>query len=151
MNKFIARFYILFIIVSFSKLNAQVNFIWEKRYTSSGNNQDYGKAIAVDASGNVYVTGTAWDNSSSSYNIVTIKYNAFGVQQWIHSYNGTANGIDEGRDIVVDANGYRFGKYPLGFPVVLALGETFKIRWLVNPILAPATQPTLQVLRILSH
>ncbi|GIV30438.1 MAG: hypothetical protein KatS3mg028_1504 [Bacteroidia bacterium] len=106
MSKFIAKFYILFIIVSFSKLNAQVNFLWEKRYTSSGNNQDYGKAIAVDASGNVYVTGTAWDNSTSSYNIVTIKYNAFGVQQWIHSYNGTANGIDEGRDIVVDANGF---------------------------------------------
>lgn len=39
---------------------------------------------------------------------------------------------------VVDANGYRFGKYPLGFPVVLALGETFSIRWLVNPILAGA-------------
>lgn len=37
---------------------------------------------------------------------------------------------------VVDVNGYRFGKYPLGFPVVLALGEILDIRWLINPILA---------------
>ncbi len=37
---------------------------------------------------------------------------------------------------VVDYQGYRFGKYPLGWPVVLSLGEMIGIRWLVNPILA---------------
>jgi hypothetical protein len=37
---------------------------------------------------------------------------------------------------VVDYNGQRFGKYPLGWPVVLSLGERFGIRHLVNPLLA---------------
>jgi 4-amino-4-deoxy-L-arabinose transferase-like glycosyltransferase len=37
---------------------------------------------------------------------------------------------------VVDYNGQRFGKYPLGWPVVLALGERLGVPYLVNPVLA---------------
>lgn len=36
---------------------------------------------------------------------------------------------------VVDYNGLRFGKYPLGWPAVLAVGEFLKVRFLVNPLL----------------
>jgi len=36
---------------------------------------------------------------------------------------------------VVDYNGQRFGKYPLGWPVLLAVGERMGIRFLVNPLL----------------
>jgi hypothetical protein len=36
---------------------------------------------------------------------------------------------------VVDHNGLRFGKYPLGWPVVLSFGELTHTRWLINPIL----------------
>jgi 4-amino-4-deoxy-L-arabinose transferase-like glycosyltransferase len=37
---------------------------------------------------------------------------------------------------VVDHNGQRFGKYPLGWPVVLAIGIRLGIRSMVNPLLA---------------
>jgi 4-amino-4-deoxy-L-arabinose transferase-like glycosyltransferase len=37
---------------------------------------------------------------------------------------------------VVDYNGLRFGKYPLGWPVLLAIGIRLGIRQLVNPLLA---------------
>jgi 4-amino-4-deoxy-L-arabinose transferase-like glycosyltransferase len=37
---------------------------------------------------------------------------------------------------VVDAHGFRFGKYPLGFPVVLAFGELTGTRWLINPAIS---------------
>jgi hypothetical protein len=37
---------------------------------------------------------------------------------------------------VIDYNGQRFGKYPLGWPAVLAVGERLGIRFLINPILA---------------
>jgi len=36
---------------------------------------------------------------------------------------------------VVDYQGYRFGKYPLGWPALLALGELLNLRYLVNPLL----------------
>jgi hypothetical protein len=37
---------------------------------------------------------------------------------------------------VVDYDGQRFGKYPLGWPVLLAIGVRFGIRALINPLLA---------------
>ena len=37
---------------------------------------------------------------------------------------------------VIDYQGQRFGKYPLGWPATLALGEYFGLRALVNPLLA---------------
>ena len=37
---------------------------------------------------------------------------------------------------VVDYNGQRFGKYPLGWPIILAIGEKTGLRPLINPILA---------------
>ena len=37
---------------------------------------------------------------------------------------------------VVDYNGQRFGKYPLGWPVVLSFGERLGMRTLINPLLA---------------
>lgn len=39
---------------------------------------------------------------------------------------------------VVDYNGQRFGKYPLGWPIVLALGILLNARAWINPILAGA-------------
>lgn len=37
---------------------------------------------------------------------------------------------------VIDFNGQRFGKYPLGYPVVLSLGMRLDARQVVNPLLA---------------
>lgn len=37
---------------------------------------------------------------------------------------------------VVDLDGQRFGKYPLGWPVMLAVGVLFGVRSIVNPLLA---------------
>lgn len=37
---------------------------------------------------------------------------------------------------VVDHNGQRFGKYPLGWPVILAIGVRLGIRSMINPLLA---------------
>lgn len=37
---------------------------------------------------------------------------------------------------VIDYNGQRFGKYPLGWPVVLSFGVRLGIHYLVNPLLA---------------
>jgi hypothetical protein len=36
-------------------------------------------------------------------------------------------------------NGRRVGKYAIGWPLVLALGERFNLGWLVNPLLGAAT------------
>jgi len=40
---------------------------------------------------------------------------------------------------VVDHEGVRFGKYPPGWPMILAVGVLAGIPWIVNPLLASAT------------
>ena len=95
----------VFFIVSFTSLNAQINVLWESRFTSAGLNNDSGKEISIDASGNVYVTGTSFTNATNGFDIVTIKYDPLGNPLWTSTFNGSASSLDEGRDIAVDVSG----------------------------------------------
>jgi len=79
---------------------------WVARYTGQGN-FDQASAIAVDSSGNVYVTGSSED-SDFRYDIVTVKYNAAGQQQWVARYNGPASDEDEAIGIAVNDSGNVF-------------------------------------------
>ena len=80
---------------------------WVARYNNDGkpNANDRTVAIAVDSSGNVYITGTsqAAENGASDY--ATVKYNGAGVQQWVARYNGPANDSEFAEAFVVDKAG----------------------------------------------
>ncbi len=93
--------FVLTACISISSI-AQVSILWSQSYTSTGNNIDRSIEMVLDAAGNSYVTGIG-RGSSGNFDIVTIKYNAAGVQQWISSYNGVGNGLDEARGIAIDA------------------------------------------------
>jgi uncharacterized delta-60 repeat protein len=90
-------------IFIFCSAGAQINVQWVGRYTSAGNNIDRAKSMVVDPAGNSFVVGTGWNGSN--FDIVTIKLDANGSQQWASSYDGTGNGYDEARAIVTDAAG----------------------------------------------
>ncbi|MCI0448231.1 MAG: SBBP repeat-containing protein [Chlorobi bacterium] len=63
-----------------------------------------GNAIAVDNSGNSYVTGYCYEIFSGN-DIITIKYNEFGDTLWVRSYNGSSSNNDEGKGICTDSYG----------------------------------------------
>jgi hypothetical protein len=80
------------------------NELWVKRYNGPGNNRDDACAIALDGSGNVYVTGVSF-GSGTSFDYATIKYDNNGNELWVKRYNGPGNGTDNACDIAVDGSG----------------------------------------------
>jgi hypothetical protein len=88
------------------KYNAQGETLWARTYHDYSGSR-YGNAIAVDDSGNVYVTGHSWANPNPV--TVTIKYDRFGNQKWVKTYDpGAYYGTPPntaGTDIAVDKMG----------------------------------------------
>jgi uncharacterized delta-60 repeat protein len=78
--------------------------VWRARYNGAENGDDRAFAIAVDVSGNVYVTGESW-GSDKHYDYATIKYSSTGEEQWEARYNGTGNSDDNAAAIAVDPAG----------------------------------------------
>lgn len=81
------------------KYDATSNQVWVARYDGPGNTDDIATALAVDRSGNVYVTG----GSGGDY--ATVKYNTSGVEEWEARYDGIGNSGDAATALAVDKSG----------------------------------------------
>jgi hypothetical protein len=119
---------------------------WTDAQSAGGTNHDYSQSIAVDVSGNVYVTGnfqgtfTFGAGSSVAYSpdMFVIKFNSTGTPQWIQSAGG--NYFDTGRGIAVDKSGNIFvtGFYSLGgtssgfIKISLGLNDSFIVSYNAN-------------------
>jgi hypothetical protein len=79
---------------------------WVNKYNGS-NGLDRGNAIALDQFGNVYASGESVGSSATS-DLTTILYDGNGIRKWIARYNGTDNGEDVARTMVIDAAGYLY-------------------------------------------
>jgi hypothetical protein len=97
------------------KLNSSGDYQWHTFYGSGGNANVYGKGIAIDGGGNVYVSGISWQtwngpnnapplNASGSFAI--LKLNSSGAYQW-HTFDGSGSdyvngmGMDGSGNLVV--------------------------------------------------
>jgi uncharacterized delta-60 repeat protein len=75
---------------------------WVARYNGPISEPDRATAIAVDASGNSYVTGYS---QGVDLDFATVKYNANGAQQWVARYDGPAHSGDIAYAIALDNAG----------------------------------------------
>ena len=83
---------------------AAVTVAWAQRYHGPSTNSDFANAMAVDADGNVVVTGSSNNGTNGDY--YTAKYAAAdGTLLWEKRYNGPANGQDYANAVAVDGNG----------------------------------------------
>jgi hypothetical protein len=86
------------------KYDSSGNEIWVQRYNGPENGYDYAHAIAVDGSGNVYVTGVSY-GGWTYYDCATVKYDSSGNELWVQRYNGPDNDYDYAYAIAVDVSG----------------------------------------------
>lgn len=87
------------------KYNSAGTLLWAKRYNGPASQSDIVSSLYVDMSGNVYVTGGS-EAGNKEMDVLTVKYNSSGSQQWAIRYNGPANKGDMGNDLKVDKLGY---------------------------------------------
>jgi hypothetical protein len=115
------------------KYNSSGQEQWVARYNGTGNSNDAALAIAVDGSGNAYVTGSSDGTRSSDY--ATVKYSPAGQEQWVARYNGPGRGYDDAEGIVVDGSG---NVYVTGPSVGRRTGFDYAtIKYVQNPTPTP--------------
>jgi len=78
---------------------------WVRRYDGSGDTRDDAYALAVDGSGNVYVTGISFNEAGTEVDFVTLKYLPDGDTAWVRRYDVPGGGMDYARSIALDASG----------------------------------------------
>jgi len=74
--------------------------LWNR--TWGGPEWDIGRGVTVDSSDNVYFVGSTESFGMGSSDMVVVKYDSSGVQQWNHTWGGT--GHDECFEISVDSS-----------------------------------------------
>lgn len=86
------------------KLDTDGNQVWNRRFFDGFG--DSPGEVEVDWDGNVYVTGASSNSQAGgSEDIITIKYNPAGIQQWLNRYNSPKNDTDEGHEIELTKTG----------------------------------------------
>ncbi len=84
------------------KYDSSGNVIWAKRF--GGTNDDYGKSVAIDVYGNIYLVGAFYSTSitfgtypitksGTGYNLFLTKYDSAGVVLWAKGAGGVTSNI----------------------------------------------------------
>jgi hypothetical protein len=84
------------------------NPIWTRGYSGIVTTGDYGQAVAVDSSGNIYVAGYSVPVSESSDYWVTLKYDAAGDLKWAVNHYGLPGGDSKATAVATDGRGNVF-------------------------------------------
>ena len=113
------------------KYDTNGNVLWTSRYNYQLlNGDDWAYSLALDNSGNVYVTGISTGFSMGDY--LTVKYNSDGIEQWNQRYNGPNNRFDQANSIAVDNLGY---VYVTGYSYVGVESEYATLKYNADGIL----------------
>lgn len=111
-------FSMIMTIISIGIYSQTPNWNWVKK--GNGSNQDFGRGVTTDASGNVYTTGSFYsssialgaftltnkNNTGSTPDVFIAKYDIAGSALWARSAKGKL--FDEGQAIATDINGNVF-------------------------------------------
>ena len=75
--------------------------LWNK--TWGGSSHDFGRGIALDSAGNIYIAGDSLSFGVGSKDMILVKYDQHGNQIWNRTWGGPNH--DAGREIEIDSDG----------------------------------------------
>lgn len=93
-----------------SKIDANGNLIWSREFNGTASDKDILRDMAVDSTGNVYLTGYTYSLASDgsnwrSYDYITLKYDTNGNQLWKRNYEHRVAYNDYARSLKIDGAG----------------------------------------------
>ena len=91
-------------LLSSSAQAATMTRAWVKSHDGPAKGSDNAFAIAVDATGDVFVAGQS-TGTAGTYDYVTIKYASSGAALWTNRFHGSGTGSDQANALAVDADG----------------------------------------------
>jgi hypothetical protein len=83
------------------KYDSSGNLLWYKTWGGSGSDSGYG--VALDASGNAFITGYTRSYGAGSYDTFLLKYDSSGNLLWNKTWGGS--GSDSGYGVALDDSG----------------------------------------------
>jgi hypothetical protein len=87
-----------------AKYDPEGTLLWQYEYNYASNGRDYATNVITDANGNIFVTGSIFNNLSNTFDFLTLKISPTGTLQWTATHD--ANGFDDiAADIALDGNG----------------------------------------------
>jgi hypothetical protein len=111
-----------------ARLSAEVDTVWVNRWTSPGAESDWAYAIAVDDSGNAYVTGKT-ENAGTSDDWTTIKYLPNGDTAWVRNFVGAGSANERASSIAIGPSG---DIYVTGYTMSSSAGDYLTIKYEPN-------------------
>jgi uncharacterized delta-60 repeat protein len=106
------------LVVSLTPSGEERWVYWHDQYFES----DVAQSIAVGLDGNLYVAG--WSGTSQSYDFTVVSLTPSGVERWIYTYNGPANGPDRLYSITAGSDG---NLYATGYSNGIGTKEDFTV------------------------
>jgi hypothetical protein len=110
------------------KYSSSGDSLWVRHFAGAGNGNDEGKAITLDESGNVYVTGYS-TTSGTDKDYLTIKYDNNGNEIWVRNSGYSPSIQNIAYDIAVDNQGNVFVTGNMNFFLTLKYNSDGDLKW----------------------
>jgi Beta-propeller repeat. len=118
------------------KYSPDGDLLWENTYTGSATGTDYGYALTLDPSGNVYVAGFGNGTNPATFDIFVLKYDADGnsvwTQRWtspITNYSAYAYSIAVDNQGNVFTTGFESDGFTDGEFITLKFNSSGVLQW----------------------
>lgn len=82
--------------------------LWTNRYNGPMNGYDFGMAVALDQTGNVFVSGYVSGGLGPTINLATLAYSSSGVPLWTNIYPSSLSSFGDPAGLAVDSAGNVF-------------------------------------------